>query len=256
MRVFYQCYISEKLMSNLQNINLPIIGRVNNAMPDKFGLPRQPNLVDLPATIHINPNYANPQAFIGLTDYSHIWVLWLFHHNKPPFTDPTQHHFRPQVRPPRLGGNQKIGVFATRSPIRPAPIGLSVLKLHHIQTTTTQVSLHVSGADMVNGTPVLDIKPYVSYTDALPQAISGFAKQAPDKKTVSFEAKALQQAAMLGLNSQDITLIEQMIALDPRPAYQQDVTKHYHLRYKQTDINFKLTNAAVFRVITITQATN
>lgn len=250
-------------------IELPIIGYIRSPLSQKFGIPRQPNLVKTPAIIELIPPFDTVAAFNGLENFSHLWLIWQFHHNK------AQDSFKPQVRPPRLGGNEKIGVFATRSMYRPASIGLSVVKLEKIDSREGKVRLHISGADMVDGTPIVDIKPYIGYSDSISEAKSGFAENSPVPKRVVFSDNFHQQysricqqnlnqislntadlsehlaqldygqsddtslAKAANLTQEDLGLIEQLIAQDPRPAYRQhEIHRIFTMRYKAFDIGF------------------
>lgn len=174
----------------------PMIGYHRAPLSQKFGAPRQPNLVALTSIIEMIAPYDSPAAFAGLDAFSHIWISWQFHHN---YTNKDTHigksgtGFRAQVRPPRLGGNQKIGVFASRSMYRPSALGLSVVKLESIEVVEGRVLLIISGADMIDGTPIIDIKPYVAYSDALSNAKSGFAPTAPDLLEIIITESAYEQ---------------------------------------------------------------
>ena len=174
----------------------PMIGYHRAPLSQKFGAPRQPNLVALTSIIEMIAPYDSPAAFAGLDAFSHIWISWQFHHN---YTNKDTHigksgtGFRAQVRPPRLGGNQKIGVFASRSMYRPSALGLSVVKLESIEVVEGRVLLIISGADMIDGTPIIDIKPYVAYSDALSDAKSGFAPTAPDLLEIIITESAYEQ---------------------------------------------------------------
>lgn len=223
-----------------EHINLPIIGIVNSPLKQKFGTPRQPNLVDVKSTISMRPPYNDINAFAGIEQFSHLWIIWQFHHNR---VTEKKGGFRATVRPPRLGGNQKIGVFATRSMYRPANIGLSVVKLVQVEQSDDGVLVHILGADMVDGTPVIDIKPYLSYSDSIEQAISGYAAQTPVPKCVSWHPalsdslNALQQTN--ALTHDDLQVIENLIAQDPRPAYrQQELLTPFVMRYQNVDVAF------------------
>ena len=186
----------------------PIIGYHRAPLSQKFGAPRQPNLVALTSVIEMLAPYNTPAAFVGLEAFSHIWLSWQFHHNnlhKNGHTNKASHankndhinkadsSFRAQVRPPRLGGNEKIGVFASRSMYRPSGLGLSVVKLERVQVVEGRVLLIVSGADMIDGTPIIDIKPYVAYSDAVDDAESGFAPTAPTLLDVTMTESAYEQ---------------------------------------------------------------
>lgn len=192
----------------------PTIGYHRCALSQKFGAPRQPNLVALSSVIELIAPFNTPAAFVGLEDFSHIWLTWQFHHNvtdKPNQITKTltkdksgntlegsaEDNFRAQVRPPRLGGNQKIGVFASRSMYRPSALGLSVVKLERIEVIEGKVLLMISGADMIDGTPIIDIKPYVAYSDSIGDAISGFAPKAPLPLIVSITDEANEQFSQL-----------------------------------------------------------
>ena len=178
----------------------PIIGYHHAPLSQKFGAPRQPNLVALTSVIEMIEPYNTPAAVVGLEEFSHIWISWQFHHNylhKDKQANKADSSFRAQVRPPRLGGNQKIGVFASRSMYRPSALGLSVVKLERIEIIEGRVLLIISGADMIDGTPIIDIKPYVPYSDALPEAKSGFAPSAPALLSVTVTEPAYEQFLQL-----------------------------------------------------------
>lgn len=216
----------------------PIIGYIRSPLTQKFGIPRQPNLVAIPCQLELIAPFNNPQAFEGLQNFSHLWILWQFHQNRTE----NDTEFRPQIRPPRLGGNDKIGVFASRSMYRPSNIGLSVVELSDI-CTDNGVILHLTGCDMLDGTPVLDIKPYIAYSDSVAHAKSGFAQHEPTQKQVSMSETAEQAFANLiaqnSLSKYDVELICQLIAQDPRPAYKQKIDdRMFIMRYKGFDVVF------------------
>ena len=258
----------------------PIVGYHRAPLSQKFGAPRQPNLVALTSVIEMLSPYDTPAAFVGLEAFSHIWISWQFHHNyikkdnsanKNADTTKTT-GFRPQVRPPRLGGNQKIGVFASRSMYRPSALGLSVVKLERVEVIQGRAFLIISGADMIDGTPIVDIKPYVTYSDALVEAESGFAPTAPTLLAVTMTEPAYEQflalantgqlidinnekeidveqdtvtALMYQIQSQlllsDIDIIKALIAQDPRPAYRRtQINMPFTMRYKSVDVSFQL----------------
>lgn len=243
----------------------PIIGYLKSPLSQKFGAPRQPNLVAISGVIEMVAPFDSPEAFAGIADFSHLWLTWQFHHNEIKKT--TQNaktnadkQFRAQVRPPRLGGNQKIGVFASRSMYRPSRLGLSVVKLEKVWIVDNRVMLQISGADLIDGTPIIDIKPYVAYSDALPLANSGFAPSAPKLLLVtiaetaqvqfdalidkSFNEKTLTREQLLGdvqrnLMLEDLPIISDLIAQDPRPAYrQEEIGMIFTMRYKLVDVSF------------------
>jgi tRNA-Thr(GGU) m(6)t(6)A37 methyltransferase TsaA len=195
--------------------SLKTIGVVHSCFKEKFAIPRQPALA--PAAkgeIELFAPYDDPLALEGLEDVSHLWLSFIFHEALPKAGD-----VRLRVRPPRLGGNKKIGVFATRATHRPNPLGLSVVKLEGIKNGRLQIS----GIDLLDGTPLVDIKPYVPYADALPNAINGIASESPALSTVEFSSAALASAVLQGKRLQQPVqeLIEQMLSQDPKPAYQQ-----------------------------------
>ena len=167
------------------DLKMPIIGFMHSPYREKFGIPRQPNLVQVESYIEMQAPYNDVLAFEGIEAFSHLWLIWQFHDNKNQ-TDAHQalhkqqsSSFRAQVRPPRLGGNQKIGVFATRSMYRPAPIGLSVVQFKQVKNVGKSLRVYVTGADLLHGTPILDIKPYIQYSDAVPEAQSVMRKMNP-----------------------------------------------------------------------------
>ena len=199
------------------NFTFPAIGIIHSCFKEKFGIPRQPGLAPLAtAQLELLAPYNDRDALEGLEGCSHIWIQFVFHANK-------REEWKPKVKPPRLGGNKSLGVFATRSPTRPAPIGLSVVKLEGIAEVDGKLLLNLSGIDLLNGTPVLDIKPYVPYVDLVPEAINHFASAAPQLVQVTFSAESAafcseyRQKNQIDLSS----LIRQVLQQDPRPQYQQ-----------------------------------
>ena len=199
---------------------------VRSCFKTKFGIPRQPGLIsEARGSIELLPPYNQPNAVRGLEDFSHIWVLFVFH-------DALREGWKATVRPPRLGGDKRVGVFASRSPFRPCPIGLSVLKLRDVRLGSHgKITLDVEGLDLLDGTPVLDIKPYLPYTDAVSDARAGFAPTAPASAAlpVHFSDVAAQQAAAIEKSGLDgfRQLAEKVIAADPRPAYQREPGRIY-----------------------------
>ncbi len=195
--------------------HLKAIGTIHSCFKEKFGIPRQPGLVtEAEAALELLPPYNQPDALQGLEGYSHLWISFIFHQSMDT-------PWRPMVRPPRLGGNKKVGVFATRSPIRPNPMGLSVVKLISVDQKACRLLL--KGVDLLDGTPVLDIKPYLPYVDAITDAQGGFAPQAPERNAieVTFEEQAQQALCKIAGKKQPqmMRLIQQLIKQDPRPAY-------------------------------------
>lgn len=190
------------------------IGRIQSPFKDKFGVPRQPSLVQAArGKVILDQNPDLVTAVKGLESFSHLWILFVFH----------QHggkKWKPSIRPPRLGGREKVGVLASRSPHRPNPIGISVAKIEQIVTDNSQVQIEVSGLDLIDGTPVLDIKPYIPYADAIPEASSGWANSEIKKYPVKFSKQAKEYLRLTTDNGL-YRLIEQVLEIDPRPAYAQ-----------------------------------
>lgn len=227
-------------------LTLPIIGYMRSPYQEKFGIPRQPNLVEIESYIEMQGVYNDLNAFQGIEEFSHLWLIWQFHDNK---NQQDSAKFRPQVRPPRLGGNQKIGVFATRSMYRPAPIGLSVVKLKKVQKVGKQVRVYVVGSDLLNGTPIVDIKPYIQYSDAVMEAKSAYAQDQPKRKQVVWLQNAqISRDELLEkgiLSIQICKELEQVLALDPRPAYQDDPTRIYGLAFADFNVRFSVDDTQV-----------
>jgi tRNA-Thr(GGU) m(6)t(6)A37 methyltransferase TsaA len=218
------------------------IGLIHSPFKEKFGIPRQAGLVpEISGTLELLPPYNRPEVVAGLEGYSHVWVQFVFHRA-------TRDKWQPMVRPPRLGGNRKVGVFASRSPFRPNPIGLSVLRLEGIVAEEGRVELELGGIDLLDGTPVLDIKPYVSYSDGFPQAQSGFAPRAPDRQLeVVISDKARQQIARRADAAHLQELIVHLLELDPRPAYKGDADEQrvYGIRLYDFDLRWRVTGEQV-----------
>ena len=207
------------------------IAHIETDFPTKFGIPRQSGIIEtLQGRIVFEPEYRIAEAVRGLEEFSHIWIIWQF-------SEAVRDTWSPTVRPPRLGGNVRKGVFATRSPFRPNPIGLSSVKLERIETDPKLGPvLYVSGADLMDGTPIYDIKPYIAYTDSHPEAVSGFAsKPAEYLLEVEFPEDLLEHVAPEKRES----LIE-VLAHDPRPQYQDDPERVYGLAFGGMEIKFKV----------------
>ena len=205
----------------MDNYSLQTVGFIKTCFPEKFGVPRQPLLA--PAAkgqLVLVPPFNTPDCVEGLEYCSHLWLSFIFHEN-------IKQGWKPKVRPPRLGGNQKMGVFATRSPFRPNPIGLSAVVLESIETTTNTVCLHLGGVDLVDGTPIIDIKPYVPYTDCIKTAHNNFAETPPHLTKVVYSAKA---ESFLEKNQSLSELIVQILQQNPQPAYHgADIKKEYKM---------------------------
>ncbi|MGN1194425.1 MAG: tRNA (N6-threonylcarbamoyladenosine(37)-N6)-methyltransferase TrmO, partial [Acutalibacteraceae bacterium] len=186
--------------------------------------------------IIFEPEYRDSTALRGLEGFSHIWLIWLF-------SDSVSDVWSPTVRPPKLGGNKRIGVFATRSPFRPNNLGLSCVKIENIRLSTPDVPvISVSGADLIDGTPIFDIKPYIPYSDSKPDALNGFSMNPESNKLdVKFSSSVLNS-----LPSEILPGLTEALAQDPRPAYQDDENRIYKMRYSGFDVGFKVCNGCVF----------
>lgn len=206
-----------------------VIAHIRNDFTEKFGIPRQSGLVDSTrATIVFEPEYRIPEAFRGLDGYSHLWLIWQF-------SEAVREDWSPTVRPPRLGGNKRMGVFATRSPFRPNPIGLSSVRIIGIDLHTAEGPvIHVAGADLLDGTPIYDVKPYLPYTDSHPDAIGGFGLT-PGKGTVNVRISE-ELLAKIPEDLRESTL--DLLREDPRPGYQNDPTRIYYMAYADFEIGF------------------
>lgn len=220
------------------------IARVETLYPEKFGVPRQSRLApSAPARLIFEPEYRNPDCVRGLEGFSHVWLLWEFHANG-------SSAWRPTVRPPRLGGNERLGVFATRSPFRPNPIGLSAVALKGIDMEDPLAPvLLLEGADLVNATPVYDIKPYVPYADCILDARGGF--------TDEHERHTLEVAMVpgctppAGCSYEWLAALEETLRQDPRPAYQHNPARIYHLALHPYDVAFRVEGGKAF-ILTFT----
>jgi tRNA-Thr(GGU) m(6)t(6)A37 methyltransferase TsaA len=236
------------------NLHFRPIGRLHSPFDDKFGIPRQARLAPAArARLKMLPPYDREEAFSGLEGFSHLWLVFVFHR------DCLAADWQPMVRPPRLGGRAKVGVFASRSPYRPNPIGLSAVAWHGLARDDSGLHLQLSGVDLLDGTPVLDIKPYVPYADALPDASPGFTAGLEDAVwPVSFSNQAEQQLA--GIDPEGTlelrALIEQVIALDPRPGYMDRYPQRdsFALRLHGCDIQWQIAGqrAIVTRITAVT----
>lgn len=195
------------------------IATIHSPYKEKFAVPRQPGLVpSAKAELEILPPYDDINAFADLQEFSHLWLLFIFHKNR------NQDSWSPTVRPPRLGGNKRMGVFATRSPSRPNPIGLSLVEFHGIKQIDGKIFLQLGNIDLVDGTPVVDIKPYIPYADAKPDALAGFAQESPEPlMEIQFSAQALQKITQVEDRYPELKqLITEVLQQDPRPAYKKN----------------------------------
>lgn len=215
---------------------LEIIARVHSPFKEKFGIPRQPGLIDnLQSKIVFEPKFNEKEYIQGIEANSHIWLIFSFHQN-------LEQGYKAQVRPPRLGGNQKLGVFATRATFRPNGMGMSAVKLLKVETQESQISLVIEGADLLDGTPILDIKPYIPYSDSISTASSEFAEDAPSADLdVNFSELAESQLAQL--NNQQYPNVKQIISgvlrQDPRPAYKKNKPDDKEYGIRLYDLNIK-----------------
>ena len=210
---------------------MKVIGHVECLFNEKFGLPRQSGLVnEIKARIIFEPEFRTWDAFKGIEEYSHIWILWNFSESK-------KDNWSATVKPPRLGGNQRMGVFATRSPFRPNPIGMSCVKLEKaVYDEKLGTLLYIQGSDMMNGTPVYDIKPYIPYTDSHPEAVGGFADKVFEHKLSVEISKELQ----MKLSEDELIVIIKIIEQDPRPSYINDEKRLYGVTYGNKNVKFKV----------------
>ena len=211
---------------------MKIIARIHTDFKEKFGIPRQSGLVDSTrARIVFEPEYRVREALRGIEDFSHLWLIW-------EFSEAKRDSWSPTVRPPRLGGNKRMGVFATRSPFRPNPIGLSSVRLIGIEHTDRfGDTLIVSGADLLDGTPIYDIKPYLAFTDSHPDAACGFA----DEKKDYAPGVVIPESASQGIPSHRLEEITSLLLQDPRPSYRDDEEQEYGMSYAEYEISFKAT---------------
>ena len=223
-------------------MQLQVIAHARNGFSQKFGIPRQ-SREDSCIETHIifTPAYRVREALRGIEDYSHLWLLWGFHEA---MRREGEESWSPTVRPPRLGGNKRMGVFATRSPFRPNPIGLTSVKLLRVEETADNgLVLVVSGADLLDGTPIYDIKPYLAFSDSHPQAKSGFAEATQDYRLqVQIAADLLQRISQQACPWE---ALKEILSQDPRPAYQHDPDRVYHLDYDDWKVDFTVDNATV-----------
>lgn len=221
--------------SRMQEISFKIIARIHSDFPEKFGIPRQSGLVQkLRSTIRFENEFQNADALRGLEGFSHLWVMWIFSEN-------IRSTWSPTVRPPRLGGNKRLGVFATRSSFRPNPIALSCVKIEEIKNTENGPEIIVSGADMMDGTPIVDIKPYLPYTDAHPEATGGFAEAVRENKLHVTAAPEILNK----LSTEKQSALLEILAEDPRPAYQEDSERIYGFLFADYEIKFKVDGATL-----------
>ena len=212
---------------------MKIIARIYTEFDEKFGIPRQSGLVaETVGKIVFEPEYRNPEALRGIDGYSHLWLIWQF-------SEAVRDSWSPTVRPPRLGGNKRMGVFATRSPYRPNPIGLSSVKLIEIKQTESEGTvLYVGGADLLSGTPIYDIKPYLAFTDSHPEAKGGFADEVKEYE-IDVE---LSDEVKSRLSEDELKKLVALLRQDPRPSYKSEDEKIYGMKLGGKEIKFKYEN--------------
>ena len=223
------------------DVNIQVIARMHSDFATKFGIPRQSGLVEeLRSTIVFEPEYRNPDTLRGIEDFSHLWIIWQF-------SEAVRQGWSPTVRPPRLGGNTRMGVFATRSPFRPNNLGLSSVKLLGVEHTEKYGTvLHVGGADLMDGTPIFDIKPYIPYGDCHPEATGGFTDKAGEfLLNVDFPPALLEK-----LPEEKRQAAIGVLSHDPRPSYQRKPDRVYGLTFGGFDIRFKV-NGDVLTVLEV-----
>ena len=218
---------------------MKIIARIRNAYDGKFGAPRQSGLVEqVVSTIVFESEYRVAEALRGIEEFSHLWLIWAFDRAE-------REEWSPTVRPPRLGGNQRVGVFATRSPYRPNAIGLSCVRLLGMEKSGEGTVLKVAGADLMNGTPIYDIKPYLPYADCRPEATGGFTDRT-EKRTVEVD---IPGKTAKGINAQELEALKAVLEQDPRPAYQDDPERVYAFEFGGKHVEFKVND----HVLTVTE---
>lgn len=217
----------------MDEIKMHIIARIQNDFVGKFGIPRQSGLVnEMVSTIIFEPQYRVDDALRGLEDFSHLWIIWQF-------SEAVRQDWSPTVRPPRLGGNKRLGVFATRSPFRPNEIGLSSVRIVGMEKTSQfGTVIYVSGADLMNGTPILDIKPYIPYCDCHTDASGGFTDHAGD----FILQVCIEDALRCQIPENKLEALMSVLSHDPRPSYQKDSERVYAMDYANLNIRFTVTD--------------
>lgn len=227
----------------VQGRTMKVIAHIHNDFPTKFGIPHQSNRIDaLKAAIVFEPEYRNPDAFRGIEEYTYLWLIW-------EFSEAVREDWSPTVRPPRLGGNVRKGVFATRSPFRPNAVGLSSVKLERVEMDAKLGPvLHISGADLMDQTPIYDIKPYLAYADSHPEAAGGFTDRITDHRLkVEFPEEWMEQ-----IPQESREALTEVLANDPRPGYQRDPERVYGLAFGEKDVHFRVKG----KVLTVCNVTD
>lgn len=217
----------------MDRISIRPIGKIHTAFPEKFGIPRQSGLVETEARIVLEEPFNDVNAIRGLEEYSHIWIIWQVSEALEMTSE-----WMPMVRPPRLGGNKKVGVFATRSPFHPNALGLSCVRLLGVEQTSNGMEIRVSGADILDGTPIYDIKPYIKVSDCREDAICGFTENIEDDSLKIEFSSDFERPEDLA--DEDLEKITELIACDPRPRYIKDEEREYGMRYRNWNVRFKV----------------
>lgn len=218
----------------MESYNFKVIARIKSDFPEKFGIPRQSGLLpNLRSTIRFEPEFRNADALRGLEGFSHLWILWIFSEN-------VRDTWSPTVRPPRLGGNKRLGVFATRSSFRPNPIAMSCVKIEEIRLGGSNgPEVIVSGADLMDGTPIVDIKPYLPFADSVPEAKGGFAESVKGNNLeVEIPSTLLEK-----IPAEKREALMQLLGQDPRPHYQDDSERMYGFNFSGFEIKFKVSGS-------------
>lgn len=216
-------------------MELEVIAKIENGFVSKFGIPRQSGLCSAVSKIVFEPKYRIHEAIRGIEEFERLWLIWEFSEAKPS-------EFSPTVRPPRLGGNKRVGVFATRSPFRPNSLGLTCVKLIGIENTPDRGEvLLVTGADILNGTPIFDIKPYIPYADSYPDARGGFAEEL---KGYALEVE-IPEGLLEKISPEDVGEIREILSADPRPSYQNDPERVYCFEYKDYSLGFSVSGGKI-----------
>ena len=231
----YLCKRKNKCFMDNQIVETKVIARARSEFPSKFGIPRQSGLVpSLRTRIVFEPEYRNAEALRGIEEFSHLWLIW-------GFSEVQQEGWSPTVRPPRLGGNRRMGVFATRSPFRPNPIGLSCVELIEVDLNPKNPALLVGGADLMDGTPIYDIKPYLLTTDCHPEATKGFTQEHEDYQ---LEVE-IPEPITKKLPAEKFEKLREVLAQDPRPAYHHDENRVYGFPFDGYEVRFVVENGKV-----------
>ncbi len=233
-------FVLNELLNMVTMYSIEPIGVIETPYKEKFAVPRQPRLVPAAtARVKLLGEANSPEAVRGLEQFSHVWLLFLFDQN-------LEAGWKPTVRPPRLGGNERIGVFASRSTFRPNGIGMSAVEVKGVIKQDEQIYLELGSVDLVDGTPIVDIKPYIPYSDSIPDAQGGYAGEEPEKSQVTFSSQALSSQALAVVQKQYdtdhlLSVIEQVLAQDPRPAYKKNKPDNKEYAVNLFDLNVKFT---------------